>query len=644
MRKLVITLTMVLCFLAAGAGHSASPREGYITPFDPERPTACEDPAVKPLTGIGYSRHAAAGAAAPVAPSAAAVLSNSVFEKFERCPFGDPLNPTCSSIASWKDAGDHIGYYRDVIFSASTLITNARDGETWTASFVRPDNSQIGFGTVSYDADSNCFNFPARQVCGSSSIRIHWYFDSQCSQTGLWFFRAFNDGAKFADVQFQFVPRLGTDDELADKLIPFSQADPAWAAEPYANICHRPGINDKEIESCTLNLPGQVPWTIGQKGCGITALATILRYHGVDTNPKKLNDWLLENGYYRMNGEISEVEETAVLYAQKMGVNMRFIAVFTGNSRGASSEVCRYGPVDVRVRDNEHSVVGIGMDDASGTLLIHDVLDGGRRGLSEDYDGKLDYFTVYAGEELEFTDNFSRVSFKFFSPVQAFVVDPLGRRHGLDPRTGVSYNEIPGAFYGAVSSIGPGLPDNYEAPKLLDLPQPADGSYTLNVVGTGAGAYDADFTMYDAAHGRSQQQYVGIATAPGVVHTYQVEFSKAAGSVLVTGGGFDGGGQRPRDVNKFLSYAQPAASNTALPAGTTSYQLLVFYGRGVIPSTFRAQLNGADVTSLFSPSPGGSQAVRLPLQRGRNVLQLSIDGNLPSRVAADSDRLVFDVP
>jgi hypothetical protein len=29
---------------------------------------------------------------------------------------------------------------------------------------------------------------------------------------------------------------------------------------------------------------------------------------------------------------------------------------------------------------------------------------------------------------------------------------------------------------------------------------------------------------------------------------------------------------------------------------------------------------------------------------GRNVLQLSIDGNLPNRTATDSDRLVFQVP
>jgi hypothetical protein len=109
-------------------------------------------------------------------------------------------------------------------------------------------------------------------------------------------------------------------------------------------------------------------------------------------------------------------------------------------------------------------------------------------------------------------------------------------------------------------------------------------------------------------------------------------------------GGFDGGGQRPRDVNKFLTYAQLSATSTALPAGTTSYALLVFFNQNIISSTFHAQLNGIDITSLFSPSPGSGQTIMLPLQKGRNVLQLSVDGNLTNRVATDTDRLVFDLP
>lgn len=641
MRKVVITLIMVLCVLASGTGHRAGPREGYIPPLDPGRPTSCADPSVKPATGVAYARHTSARATAHTA-AAPAARSNSVFEKFVRCPFGDPSNPDCSNISSWKHADDHIGYYRDVIFAGSTIISNARDGETWTASFVRPDQSQLDFGTVEYDADTDCFNFPGQPpICGSSSIRIFWYFNSQCAQTGLWYFRAYNDGAKFADVQFQFKPLLGAEEELAGKLVPFSQADPAWADDPYGNICHMPG--EKITFPCSENKPGKVPWTMKELGCGITSSATVLRYHGVDTDPKRLNAWLSENKLYDDEGDLKD-NQFIVHYARHLGVEMSLEAMRSGSFKDVSDNVCLYGPVILRVRDDNHSVVALGQDDGLTTIKILDAMNGLRRELFGGYNNLFDNYTVYAGPEREFRDDRSNVKINFFSPVEAFVVDPLGRRQGLDPRTGTRYDEIPDAFYGGASTIGPERPEGYEPPKLLNLLRPAEGAYTLTVVGTGEGTYDADFVMYDSAHGRSEQQYADIITAPGVVHTYKIEFSKSPGSQLVTTGGFDGGGQRPRDVNKFLSYAQPSDANTALPAGTTSYQLLVFYGAGVIPSTFRAQLNGADVTSLFSPSPGGSQAVALPLQSGRNVLQLSVDGNLPNRVATDSDRLVFEVP
>ena len=108
-------------------------------------------------------------------------------------------------------------------------------------------------------------------------------------------------------------------------------------------------------------------------------------------------------------------------------------------------------------------------------------------------------------------------------------------------------------------------------------------------------------------------------------------------------GGFDGGGQRPKDVNKFLTYANPSDSQTDLPAGTTIFPLMIFYGNNAITSTFKASLNGVDITNLFSPTAGNHETVNLPLSPGRNVLSLSTNGNLPSRIATDTDRLVFIV-
>ena len=89
---------------------------------------------------------------------------------------------------------------------------------------------------------------------------------------------------------------------------------------------------------------------------------------------------------------------------------------------------------------------------------------------------------------------------------------------------------------------------------------------------------------------------------------------------------------------------RPSERQTTLPAGTTTYNMIISYGDTIIPSTFNAELNGMDITSLFNPAPGGTEAVTLNLSQGRNTLVLSVDANLTNRIAGDKDRLVFIVP
>ncbi len=63
------------------------------------------------------------------------------------------------------------------------------------------------------------------------------------------------------------------------------------------------------------------------------------------------------------------------------------------------------------------------------------------------------------------------------------------------------------------------------------------------------------------------------------------------------------------------------------------------------PGTFSAHLNKEDISAKFSPQPFTDEEVEIPLQKGRNVLVLSIEGQKPSGPSAtDRDRLVFIVP
>mgnify|MGYP005846130457 CR=1 FL=1 len=107
---------------------------------------------------------------------------------------------------------------------------------------------------------------------------------------------------------------------------------------------------------------------------------------------------------------------------------------------------------------------------------------------------------------------------------------------------------------------------------------------------------------------------------------------------------YNGGGQKPDDVNLFLKYANPTEHSTNLPSGQNTFDLVIYYGSTISPSTFSAELNGQLITSLFSPFPGIAEVVHLQLQPGRNTLILKVDGkNKKGSTSTDTDRLVFIV-
>jgi len=106
---------------------------------------------------------------------------------------------------------------------------------------------------------------------------------------------------------------------------------------------------------------------------------------------------------------------------------------------------------------------------------------------------------------------------------------------------------------------------------------------------------------------------------------------------------YNGGGQKPDDVNLFLKYANPQGRETKLKNGE-SFDLIIYYGDTTIPSTFKAELNGQDITSKFHPVKGVAEVVKFTFPLGRNTLVLSIDGkNQKGNTATDTDRLVFVV-
>jgi len=232
------------------------------------------------------------------------------------------------------------------------------------------------------------------------------------------------------------------------------------------------------------------------------------------------------------------------------------------------------------------------------------------------------------------------------SPAELLLTDSSGRRTGINSAAGTRFEEIPGSSYAADIIDPPDEPDGkgIDTKMLMVSPLP-DGPYTLAVQGTSSGTYVLEFQYLGVDHvGEAKAAIRDIPIAHGTVHTYRFTAPVATNGGFRLEGGFDGGGQRPRDVNKFLSYAAVSQSRTDLPAGSTTYPMIVFYDSTIIANSLSATINGTILTSLFHPVPGSFETVLIPLRKGSNTLQLSIDGNLSNRAATDTDRLVFQVP
>lgn len=380
------------------------------------------------------------------------------------------------------------------------------------------------------------------------------------------------------------------------------------------------------------------------------------------TLPTELNDYLTDHDGYTEGGAI--FPDKVVAYANSRSAATKVSFVSGRGERGdviggiARDAVCKAGPSPLKVQHRRvpngglhgHFATAWGRPDAENTFLLKDP-NGGLNNQLDSPSIPHDYGNVHLGtrslKPAPTTFVFpGGLTIALGSPAELLLTDSSGRRTGLNPATGAEFEEIPGSSYMVDTIDPPDEPDGkgIDTKMLMVSPLP-DGAYTLAVQGTGNGTYVLEFRYQGVDHvGEAKAAIRDVPIAQGTVHTYRFTAPVAPSGGFRLAGGFDGGGQRPRDVNKFLSYAALSRSRTDLPAGTTAYPLTIFYDAASVANTLSVTINGTNITSLFQPVPGGFETVSIPLQKGSNTLQLSIDGSLANRVATDTDRLTFRVP
>lgn len=111
-------------------------------------------------------------------------------------------------------------------------------------------------------------------------------------------------------------------------------------------------------------------------------------------------------------------------------------------------------------------------------------------------------------------------------------------------------------------------------------------------------------------------------------------------------------GSRRPSVDGFLGFMNLGESGTVLGDPAPIALKFSVAGEFVYRETFRAELNGVDVTASFFPGAAdGADRVGVfrigssPLKAGKNLLITSVDGQIPGtqRRATDTDRMTFEV-
>jgi hypothetical protein len=272
-------------------------------------------------------------------------------------------------------------------------------------------------------------------------------------------------------------------DQIAAPL--FLQRDQPWGSKAYGSYADTDTVN-----------------TVGKWGCYMTAAAIIARYHGDHQgvapriDPEDLNTWLRTNRRYDGN-YFNAI--TLPDYASERGVMLANQPTLTGGRTPQNDAILdRYlrsgNPVILKVNARNspsgiHFVVAVGRTRTSTGIATYNVLD--------PYYGEGTLATLYNNHYVSiipFTGTTSdprMLSISGHSPIALLVTDPLGRRAGYDPRTDQYYTEIPNALYtseGIAPAIGDQALPLHEV-KNLTIFGPLEGSYSVEVLGTGEGSF-----------------------------------------------------------------------------------------------------------------------------------------------------------
>jgi PKD repeat protein len=249
----------------------------------------------------------------------------------------------------------------------------------------------------------------------------------------------------------------------------FSQGNPSWATNTYDSSA----------------------FTIQQKGCALSCLAMALEYEGIMTDPGALNTLMIAD-----NDFVGTSVNWDAATRDASDDTLEFHAYRTTDFQFLSQTLANGYPVIAGVNLNAdgvptHFVLVTGYQ--NGQYLINDPGHADATNLAY-YNNQFET-RGYVGDP---AGNVSGLDFSSGNAADILVVDPLGRRTGYDPASGLVLQEIPQSvhFLDAIENSDlTGAPGTDTAHQ-VEIYQPLTGIYQILLSGPNAGAYQVALRFF----------------------------------------------------------------------------------------------------------------------------------------------------
>ncbi len=379
-----------------------------------------------------------------------------------------------------------------------------------------------------------------------------------------------------------------------------------WATQLYAN-----GRGNIPPAACGLS--------IAQCGCAITSVVMIGRYYGINFGidgrnlaPDNINAWLEATSTgnlmigYDSHGNVKWSQAAAYAQDSSSGLGLHFDGLTQGQAVSTLNQyLAQLEPAILYERNVGHYIVADGQLATTYTIKDPDfylarTLDDNVANTTSTHDYQNSWTNLRLFSSNLISSNIAQqgIYMNLGSPAELLVTDPNGNQLGVDPITSTTYNTISGGVYDS-EGISDGSQANPSRPtesKYAWIPNPVNGTYSVQVIGTGSGGYTLQTLSYDASGTAHEAVGVG-STTPNQMDGYNLNFTpQEPQNITLT----------PQDATPPVISHSALAPQNFLDASSTQFTFSATDPDGPVASV-TSTLDGTTITSPYTLTFGQDQ-------------------------------------